>query len=395
MFKSELKGIANNSGKMSLNKSKFYSEGSNTYLRPTAASIHSLSPFKAKVYNQRTSSIKEEFAKQLKELARSYEKKDSKMNTRYSKKSHTPYKESINPLMNKSVLHDERLSQYLPNQMSTYENTSPSKFTHSKGYNNECEMVNTSKYFKERSDGYKIPFNNERQRSIEQYKNLVMRKGGVLNSSEQCSVNPLFTSSIEESNRTAKFSMLKDSDLAGSVSLDPIIPSVTPPFKPLVPSLGKPTDYTHKDISPFISNKRPLKMQELQSNKSKEKVCKSTELAKSTQNLYERYSITMEKGGIFGNNWYIPVQRTNNKYISLEGFELELHKTYTIPLKISKDGKVELSVYCTITSAQNEIEGTSIENKGLLRVHVTGSYKRIKLCKFVFSCITPIEFISS
>jgi hypothetical protein len=52
--------------------------------------------------------------------------------------------------------------------MSTYENTSPNKFTHSKEYNNECEMVNTSKYFKERGDDYKIPFNNERQRSVEQ-----------------------------------------------------------------------------------------------------------------------------------------------------------------------------------------------------------------------------------
>lgn len=234
---------------------------------------------------------------------------------------------------------------------------------------------------------------NYNETSIPQYKNFVMNKAGVMNSGEQFSANQ---SIIDKSNQTAKFSLLKDSDLAECGSIndnDPIVPTVTPLLKPLVPSLGGRTEECIKSVE----NSKFLKLQELEGNKVSTEVFNSTDLTNTQHNYYCRYSQVMEKEGLLGNKWYIPVQKMGEKYITPEGYELELHKSYTIPFKKSKgiDGKniSGLIVYCTLGKATNEIEGTSTENKGLLRVHVNGTYVRIELCKFLFNCITPIEYL--
>eukprot|EP00826_Nyctotherus_ovalis_P041871 TRINITY_DN4265_c0_g6_i1.p1 TRINITY_DN4265_c0_g6~~TRINITY_DN4265_c0_g6_i1.p1 ORF type:complete len:277 (+),score=42.46 TRINITY_DN4265_c0_g6_i1:403-1233(+) len=271
-----------------------------------------MSPFKGKNYgliDQRTASIKEEFANQLKELTKFYIQKSSfrqihRSSTRYTHKSHTPHKQ-------------QSLSQFSQHQLlPLHLNTD---LSHSKDWSGE--MVNASRCLK----GDKGLGSSE-----EQYREIVMRKAGVL-SSEQFAGKR-----AGESSQTGKFSLLKDSDLAGSFSVGLSVPSVTPPLKLLVPSLGKSTELRVRDSTPFISSKDSLQMQELQSSPTKEKVCRSTELDKSTHNLYEKYSVAMEKGGVFGSNWYIPVQRADGKFISLEGFELELHKSYTVPIQITK-----------------------------------------------------------
>ncbi len=50
-------------------------------------------------------------------------------------------------------------------------------------------------------------------------------------------------------------------------------------------------------------------------------------------------------------------------------------------------------MYATNSAARTEVGERKDANWGLLRVHVAGSYVRLKLCKFLFNCVTPIEFL--
>ncbi len=65
-------------------------------------------------------------------------------------------------------------------------------------------------------------------------------------------------------------------------------------------------------------------------------VSKSTDVG-TEKNYYARYSMAMEKDGFFSNRWFIPAtKRPDGKFVSLEAQEFELYKSYSCALRLSK-----------------------------------------------------------
>lgn len=228
-------------------------------------------------------------------------------------------------------------------------------------------------------------------------KDFINKKAGVLNSSKQFSTNLLFSGS----GQSKKFDLLKESDLGSSpiIKNEPKIPTVSP-IVPIINSGITEKNSVKSSISAALNIKDLTEKSKFISAQS-EKYTKLNSLSKSTEfkgqkNYYAKYSMAMEKNGFFTNNWFIPVQKLNGHYVSSDGHKFELFKSHTEPLEISDDLKIlkGITVFATLGGAKNEIEGSSLESNGVLRVHVTGSYTRLKVSKFVFSCVTPIEFIA-
>jgi len=154
--------------------------------------------------------------------------------------------------------------------------------------------------------------------------------------------NPL--SGGDDSGQQKKFSPLKESDLAAASSppsaFNPVIPSVSPVIAPLLPNTDKNSRYNNSKISSQnVKKSGQLQLQDLDQygplKNYKQPVSKSAEVI-DPHNYYGKFTMSMDKKGLFTNKWYIPVTLIKGRYISPEGLSLELYKSYSSPLLISE-----------------------------------------------------------